>query len=93
MPTEADTCRNYILPKLHASGWEDDLISEQFVLTPGRIVPLGERRHFRKEGLRADYVLFIRKNTPIAVVEANLELAYLEGSILGRAVLSGGSLE
>jgi len=71
--TEADTCRTYILPSLHASGWEDDYISEQLVLTPGRIVPLGENKHFRKEGLRADYVLFIRKNIPIAVVEAKAE--------------------
>src|SRR3990172_6239127 len=73
MPTEADTCRTYILPKLHAAGWEDDTISEQLVLTPGRIVPLGEQKHFRKEGLRADYVLFIRKNIPIAVLEAKAE--------------------
>ncbi len=72
-PTEADTCRTYILPRLHASGWEDDMLSEQLVLTPGRIVPLGEKQHFRKDGLRADYVLFIRKNIPIAVVEAKAE--------------------
>lgn len=31
MATEADTCRTYILPKLHAAGWEDDLITEQLV--------------------------------------------------------------
>jgi type I restriction enzyme R subunit len=73
MPTEADTCRTYIVPGLHAAGWEDDYISEQLVLTPGRIVPLGEKQHFRKDGLRADYVLFIRKNIPIAVVEAKAE--------------------
>jgi type I restriction enzyme R subunit len=73
MPTEADTCRTYIIPQLHATGWEDDFISEQLVLTPGRIVPLGENKHFRKEGLRADYVLFIRKNIPIAVVEVKAE--------------------
>ena len=37
---EADTCRTYILPKLKTSGWDDDYISEQLVLTPGRIKPL-----------------------------------------------------
>jgi type I restriction enzyme R subunit len=58
---------------LHAAGWEDDFIREQLVLTPGRIVPLGEQKHFRKEGSRADYVLFIRKNIPIAVLEAKAE--------------------
>ena len=54
---EADTCRTYILPKLKASGWEDDYFTEQMVLTPGRIVPIGDR-HTRREGLRPDYVLF-----------------------------------
>ncbi len=39
MPTEADTCRTYILPKLHAAGWEDDFVAEQRVIVPGRIVP------------------------------------------------------
>jgi len=72
MSNEADTCRIYILPKLHAAGWEDDYIAEQLVLTPGRIIPLGDK-HIRREGLRPDYVLFIRRNIPIAVVEAKAE--------------------
>lgn len=72
MSNEADTCRTYILPKLQAAGWEDDYIVEQLVLTPGRIVPVGDK-HIRREGLRPDYVLFIRRNIPIAVVEAKAE--------------------
>ena len=35
---EADTCRTYVLPKLKAAGWEDETITEQLVLTPGRKV-------------------------------------------------------
>jgi type I restriction enzyme R subunit len=70
--TEADTCRGYIVPKLHDAGWEDDAIMEQLVLTPGRIVPVGDQ-HTRKSGLRPDYVLYIRRNIPIAVVEAKAE--------------------
>jgi hypothetical protein len=35
---EADTCRTYVLPKLKSAGWEDEHITEQMVLTPGRIV-------------------------------------------------------
>lgn len=69
MPNEADTCRTYVVPKLHAAGWDDEFISEQMVLTPGRIIPVGNQ-HTRKEGLRPDYVLFIRRNIPIAVLEA-----------------------
>ena len=72
MANEADTCRTYIVPKLHASGWEDEYIAEQMVLTRGRIVPIGDR-HTRKDGLRPDYTLFIRQNIPIAVVEAKAE--------------------
>jgi type I restriction enzyme R subunit len=69
---EADTCRNYIVPNLKIAGWEDDAILEQYVLTPGRIVPVGNQ-HTRKQGLRPDYVLFIRRNIPIAVVEAKAD--------------------
>lgn len=72
MPNEADTCRKYIEPKLRAAGWDDDAIQEQYVLTPGRIVPIGGQ-HTRKTGLRSDYVLFIRRNIQIAVVEAKGE--------------------
>ena len=70
--SEADTCRTYILPRLATAGWDDDAIREQYVLTPGRIVPIGGQ-HTRKTGLRPDYVLFIRRNIPIAVVEAKAE--------------------
>ena len=75
MVTEADTCRTYILPNLKSAGWEDEYISEQMVLTPGRIVPIGDR-HIRKSGLRPDYTLFIRQNIPIAVVEAKAVYAH-----------------
>ena len=72
---EADTCRTYVLPKLKSAGWEDEYISEQMVLTPGRIVPISNR-FIRKDGLRPDYTLFIRQNIPIAVIEAKAEYAH-----------------
>ena len=72
---EDDTCRTYILPKLKSAGWEDENIIEQLDLTPGRIVPIGDR-YTRREGLRPDYVLFIRQNIPIAVVEAKAEYTH-----------------
>ena len=73
---EADTCRTYVLPKLKSAGWEDEYISEQMVLTPGRIVPIGDK-HTRKTGLRPDYTLFFRhSNNPIAVVEAKADYAH-----------------
>lgn len=72
MPTEADTCRTYVVPRLHAAGWNDDQIREQVTFTDGRIIPTG-KGHVRKPGKRADYVLRYRADFPIAVVEAKAE--------------------
>src|SRR5258706_3702632 len=35
MPSEADTCRQYVVPKLYAAGWTDDQIAEQRTFTAG----------------------------------------------------------
>ena len=35
MPNEADTCRKYVVPKLHSAGWDDDQIREQVTFTDG----------------------------------------------------------
>jgi len=66
--TEADTCRKYVVPKLHSAGWSDDHIIEQKYFTDGRIVTTGEK-HF-KSGKKADYVLRYRPDFTIAVIEA-----------------------
>jgi type I restriction enzyme R subunit len=67
--SEADTCRMYVLPKLREAGWTDDQIREQRYFTDGRIVPAG-RRHIRRPGKKADYLLHYRPDYKIAVVEA-----------------------
>jgi type I restriction enzyme R subunit len=69
MTTEADTCRTYVVPKLHAAGWEDEQIREQVTFTDGRIVPIGGKAT-RKKQKRADYILRYRRDFPIAVIEA-----------------------
>ncbi|CAM4393986.1 EcoAI/FtnUII family type I restriction enzme subunit R [Deinococcus marmoris] len=74
MITEADTCRQYILPKLQAAGWTDDLIREQKTFTDGRILVQG-RNAKRGKQKRVDYLLYSRLHFPIAVVEA--KAAYL----------------
>src|SRR5438874_4017389 len=58
MPTEADTCRTLITPKLQAAGWEDDphCIAEQRTFTDGRIIVHGSTAR-RRPGKRADYIL------------------------------------
>ncbi|MDR2573637.1 MAG: DEAD/DEAH box helicase family protein, partial [Desulfovibrio sp.] len=74
MPTEADTCRVYITPALQAAGWEtgSHSIGEQRIFTDGRIVVRGNHAS-RRQGKRADYILFHTRDFPLAVVEAKPE--------------------
>ncbi|MEX2458099.1 MAG: hypothetical protein WD770_03855 [Actinomycetota bacterium] len=50
-PLEKDTCRDYVLPRLKAAGWDDDQIVEQFPITDGRVITVG-KKHRRAEALR-----------------------------------------
>ena len=42
MPTEADTCRKFVVPRLQAAGWDNDphSIAEQRYFTAGRIAEI-----------------------------------------------------
>lgn len=73
-PTEADTCRDRIVPALVDAGWQDHF-EEQVPITDGRIMPTrhGHRRSDRR--LRADYVLQRSPGLNLAVVEAKREYA------------------
>jgi len=42
--TEADTCRTYVVPRLHEAGWSDEQIREQVSFTDSRIIPAGSQR-------------------------------------------------
>lgn len=72
---EADTCREYVLPRLGAAGWDAEpyRISEQVTFTDGRIIPLGKKIRRGKQK-RADYLLRYRRDFPIAIVEAKAEV-------------------
>jgi type I restriction enzyme, R subunit len=74
MPTEADTCRKFVVPKLQAAGWDDEpySIAEQRTITDGRIVPVG-KGFVRRPPKRVDYLLRYRRDFPLAVVEAKSE--------------------
>jgi type I restriction enzyme, R subunit len=71
MPTEADTCRKFVVPKLQAAGWDNDphSIAEQRTITDGRIVPVG-KGFIRKPPKRVDYLLRYTRDFPLGVVEA-----------------------
>jgi type I restriction enzyme R subunit len=71
MATEADTCRKLIVPRLQAAGWDDApcAIQEQRTFTDGRVMFVdGLPRRGQKK--RADYILRLRPNYPIAVIDA-----------------------
>ena len=74
MPTEADTCRLYVVPKLQAAGWDNEphSIAEQRTFTDGRILVHGNKAT-RRPGKRADYLLRYTRDFPIAVAEAKSE--------------------
>ncbi len=94
MITEADTCRMYVLPKLREAGWKDDQIREQKYFTDGRIVLAG-RKHLRRPGKKADYLLHYRPDFRLAIIQGDelrrlqaetaAELDALLPSILDRA--------
>ena len=71
MSGEADTCRKYVVPLLQAAGWDTEpySIAEQRTITDGRIVPVGSG-FVRKPPKRVDYLLRLRRDFPLAVVEA-----------------------
>ncbi|MCK0509851.1 DEAD/DEAH box helicase family protein [Aromatoleum buckelii] len=71
MITEADTCREYVTPRLVEAGWgiAPHVIGEQRSFTNGRIIVAGGKVRRGKQK-RADYLLYYRRDFPLAVVEA-----------------------
>jgi type I restriction enzyme R subunit len=69
--TEADTCREFVTPRLVEAGWgtSPHEIGEQRSFTNGRIIVAGGKARRGKQK-RADYLLYHRRDFPLAVVEA-----------------------
>lgn len=69
--TEADTCRELVTPALQLAGWGQApyALGEQHQITDGRLVLIGGKARRAKQR-RADYLLYFRRDFPIAVVEA-----------------------
>jgi len=67
--SEADTRAKLIDPKLHATGWDEDKIKREYVISVGRVLNSDGSRTKPK---RADYVLFYPNSQGhiIAIVEA-----------------------
>ena len=71
---QADTCSEYVVPRLRTAGWDTEphSFTEQDYFTDGRIVVAGAAPH-RQPGKRTDYLLRHTRDFPIAVVEAKRE--------------------
>ncbi len=68
--SERDICTKFITPALRNAGWDEmSQIREEVSFTKGRIVVRG-KLVARGKGKRADYVLYVKPNIPIAVIEA-----------------------
>ena len=68
--SERDICSKLITPAVVEAGWDlQTQISEEKTLTDGRIIVRG-KMVARGKQKRADYVLYVKPNIPIAVIEA-----------------------
>src|SRR4051812_1764998 len=68
--SERDICTKFITPALRKAGWDELLqIREEVGFTKGRVIVRGKVVS-RGEGKRADYILYIKPNIPIAIIEA-----------------------
>ena len=68
--SERDICTKFITPALRRAGWDVmSQIREEVTFTQGRIIVRG-KLVTRGKGKRADYILYVKPNIPIAVIEA-----------------------
>jgi len=67
--SEEDIKARYITPAVNQAGWDLKQIRFEYAFTAGRIILRG-RMTTRGKQKRADYVLFYKKNLPLAIIEA-----------------------
>lgn len=68
-PNEKNTCSDYVVPRLRASGWSDDMIRTEVPVVAARSISSRRTSRVSSDG-RADYVLEAFPGLPVAVVEA-----------------------
>jgi type I restriction enzyme R subunit len=68
--SERDICTKFITPALRQAGWDEiTQIREEVNFTKGRIIVRGKLVS-RGKGKRADYILSVKPNIPLALIEA-----------------------
>ena len=79
--TEEDIKFQYITPAIvEKAGWKKNLIRMEYYFTDGRVIFQG-KIHARQKGKKADYLLFLAPNQPIAIVEAKDNNKPLDGGM------------
>ncbi len=68
--TEEDIKLKFITPAIEQSGWDRNMhIKMEYSFTDGRIILRGNKAS-RGKRKKADYILYYKKNIPLAIVEA-----------------------
>ncbi|MEQ8242574.1 EcoAI/FtnUII family type I restriction enzme subunit R [Fulvivirga sp.] len=68
--SERDICTKFINPAIEKAGWDlKRQVREEISFTDGRIIVQG-KMHTRGKRKRADYILYYKRNYPIAIIEA-----------------------
>jgi type I restriction enzyme R subunit len=68
--SERDICSKFIMPALRSAGWDElTQVREEYPISKGRIIVRG-RLVSRGAPRRADYVLSVKPNIPVALIEA-----------------------
>lgn len=67
--TEEDIKLRYITPAINKAGWKNEQIRMEYYFTDGRVI-FQNNIHARQAGKKADYLLLLTKDKPIAIVEA-----------------------
>jgi type I restriction enzyme, R subunit len=68
--SERDICTKFITPALRKAGWDEmSQIREEVSFTKGRIIVRGKLVS-RGKAKRADYILYLKPNIPLALIEA-----------------------
>lgn len=68
--SERDICTKFITPTLQRAGWDiARQVREEYSFTKGRVIVRGKMAA-RGKARRADYLLSVKPNVPVAVIEA-----------------------
>ena len=68
--SERDICTKFVTPAIRRAGWDEMLqVREEVTFTRGRIIVRG-KLVTRGKAKRADYILYLKPNIPIALIEA-----------------------